>query len=469
MAGVCGLSLNTDCWEDLEQEIRFLRALRGNVSGGFAFLNKGKIQVVSKEEGFLDSLFKIRTTDDYGYIEGNTAISAVSFETKPPIAAKTKEIRNIPFVLVGDVKIVNREELKKEFLHIDESLTDIDICAEIATAGRDSVEKLKLVSQCIKGRYNLALLSPEGIFNMRDLWGFNSFPIGRSAEGTRCAFTSESAGLEQVDTRMIRETKRGEINQIEPTGFNPREQMPPKMAGLCFFDFIYGLSPASYFEDSSVWLDRFDFGRKLAKRYSVDGGIVSAFPLSAIAAAQGFAYELGLPYVVTWQYNPLGPSYKRMGQQERQKIAKAKLSPFEEALRMFNKITFVEDSIVGAVQLMARIFEAHRLMTKFHGPGNYEIHLRVSCPPKKYPCLLETPYRPQEELIAAAYNTEEELVEGLRDKFQVNTLGFGIREDDLECIVSNQSPERKAKNPIRVEDICTCCLTGEDMRKKYFG
>lgn len=468
MAGLFGVSLNEDCWEDLEQEIRFLRAFRGNASGGFAFLNKGKIQVVLKKEGFLDSLFKTRATEEYGYIEGNTAIGAVSFEAQPPIAAKIKEIRNIPFVLAGDTKIVNRDELKEKFLHLDNSLTDLDICAEIAIAGKDSVEKLKLVSQYIKGRYNLVLLSPEGIFNMRDPWGFNSFPIGRSNEGTRCAVVSESAGLEQIDIRIVRETKRGEINQIEPTGFNPRGEVPSKVAGLCFFNFIYGLSPASYFEDSSIWLDRFDFGRKLAQRYPVDGGVVSAFPLSAIAAAQGFAYELGLPYVVTWQYNPLGPSYKRMDRDERQKIAKAKLSPFEEALRMFNKITFVEDSIVGAVQLMARIFEVHRLMAKFHGPKNYEIRLRVSCPPKKYPCILETPYRPQEELIAAAYDTKEELVEGLRDKFQVNSLEFGTLRDDLECILSNQSPERKAKNPTKVEDICTCCLTGENMREKYF-
>lgn len=468
MAGVCGLSLNTDCWKDLEQEIRFLRALRGNVSGGFAFLNKSKIQVVPKEEGFLDFLFKTRTTEEYEYIEGNAAIGAVSFEAKPPLAAKLKEIRNIPFVLAGDIKIVNREELKEEFLHIDDSLTDIDICAEIATAGKDSVEKLKLVSQYIKGRYNLVLLSPEGIFNMRDPWGFNSFPIGRSEAGTRCAVTSESAGLEQVDTGIVRETKRGEINQIEATGFIPKAEVPSERAGLCFFDFIYGLSPASYFENISMWLTRFDFGRKLAQKYPVKAEAVSGFPLSGITAAQGYAYELNIPYVVTWQYNPLGPSYKRMGRDERQKIAQAKLSPFEETFRKFKKIVFVEDSIVGAVQLMARIFMAHRLMTKFHGEKNYEIHLMVTCPPKKYPCILETPYRPQEELIAAAYNTEEELIEGLRDKFQVNSLGFGTLEDDLECILSNQSPERKVKNPTKPEEICTCCLTGENMMEKYF-
>jgi len=155
MAGLFGVSLNKDCWEDLEQEIRFLRAFRGNVSGGFAFLNKGKIQVVPKKEGFLDSLFKTRTTEEYEYIEGNAAIGAVSFEAQPPIAAKIKEIRNMPFVLAGDIKIVNRDELKEKFLHLDNFLTDLDICAEIATAGKDSVEKLKLVSQYIKGRYKI--------------------------------------------------------------------------------------------------------------------------------------------------------------------------------------------------------------------------------------------------------------------------------------------------------------------------
>ncbi len=111
------------------------------------------------------------------------------------------------------------------------------------------------------------------------------------------------------------------------------------------------------------------------------------------------------------------------------------------------RIILVDDSIVEGNQTLARIFIVKRA-------GAEEVHLRIETPPMKYPCPFDV--TPRGELLAANHTIEE-----MRQKLGVKTLGFNKVEDYADIIPLAQSEKRKAEDPVKIENICLGCFTGE--------
>jgi len=63
---------------------------------------------------------------------------------------------------------------------------------------------------------------------------------------------------------------------------------------------------------------------------------------------------------------------------------------------------------------------------------------------------------PRGELLAANHTLEE-----MKKILGVDSLVFNSIEDFADCIVSIQGEKRRVENPIKMENICLGCFTGE--------
>lgn len=459
MAGIFAANLNSSCWDVLKRAIRHLQPLRGDKHAGFAVLGGQEIHL-GKCEGTAESLFKEKEAALPKIKEGQLAIGAASFQDTQPILVEESILG--PFALAGDVKIVNQAELRHKYPTLIGS--DIRICAGLIAGASDPVDGLKQVFEDVRGRFNLILLTHDGLFACRDARGFRSLAIGRSKEGC-CAVASESsalgAGFGETEVELIREVRPGEIIQVEDTGFKPVAQVPSSGLVMCSFDITYGQGPASIFEGVPVHKGRFNMGRKLAQRWPVEAEICFPFPLSGNAVCEGWCLESGIPLVNVWQYIPLiGRSYLPPTEEERRERGRAKLSPVAWILQEFKSIVGLDDSIVEGNQLLARISLLHWRMKQYHN-GEGEIHLRISCPPKVKGCPLDVPAHPTEKLFARDRDKET-----MRRELRLKSLEFNSLDDYLEAILRAQSEERKG-SPLMLENLCQCCFTGEELTEKY--
>lgn len=466
MAGVFGISLNKDCWKELKWGTSLLQPNRGDSGGGFSIFNKGKIQKTTTL-GLVRPFFDEKAREDPTIKEGQIAIGGVWIRNEQPILREGAGQE--PFSIAGNVKIANREEIREKFPYLGGS--DLEICAGLASQGKTPVERLENVFQNVKGRFGLVMLTPDGVFACRDPLGFKPLAIGRNKKEGGCAVATESAVLPEIGMELVREVKRGEIIEINSTGFNTLKQIlpekKPEAVALCGFEFGYYAGPASIFEEIAVGEARFNMGAILAQKYGVEADIISPFPLSGEKACEGYGFISKIPLVSTWQYNSqFGRSFLDILKQGRKERGKGKLIPIEWVIRRFKRIIMVDDSIVEANQLMMRLFRIAALIRRFHPELEEKIplHLRIACPPKIKACPLEVPLRYTEDLFATN-NTREEM----RRKLGVASLEFNTVEDYLKSLEKAQSEEKKKENPLKPEkEICMCCFTGEDLISKYF-
>lgn len=466
MAGIFGVALNKDCFEELKRGTSHLQPTRGDKHVGVSFLTHGRIENEKGDDGEpVEAIIQKILGKDQGQEirEAQIAIGGVDYHERQ--ALRIDDSRFGPFSLVGDVKIINRDELAKEYPYLVGS--DLRVCAGLIAAGKDPVDGLEIILNKVLGRFNLGLLTLDGLFACRDRWGFRSLALARNEQGC-WGFSSESAALgaafEESKKEIVREVYPAEIVEIKSTGIKTWKQLASNGLVICTFDLVYGQEPASIFEDIPIWLSRFLVGRFLTKEYGVNTEIVFSWPLSGISAAQGVAFESGVPLVDIWQYNLKGRSYMPTSEKERRGRGRDKYSAIEEVIRQFSSFTGVDDSIVEGNQLQSRLFLLNRLVKKYHPlEEKPNIDMLIASPPKVNACPLEVPFRPKEKLFAASRDNGK-----MAEDLQLRRLRQPPIDKFVEAQLSAQSEERKAVSPLTKKNLCLCCFdTGKDVMQ-YF-
>jgi len=103
-----------------------------------------------------------------------------------------------------------------------------------------------------------------------------------------------------------------------------------------------------------------------------------------------------LPYQEVFLYNRYADrSYTQLTQEDRDRMAKKKLSVLRYAVRN-QRIVLCDDSIVRGTQIREKVRE-------LKNAGAKEVHVRIACPPLMYPCDFGISTRTYEELLARAY------------------------------------------------------------------
>jgi amidophosphoribosyltransferase len=184
---------------------------------------------------------------------------------------------------------------------------------------------------------------------------------------------------------------------------------------------------------------------QLGKEFPVPADIVMPIPDSGTSAALGFTEATNIPYETGLIRNHyIGRTFIQPSQLVRDFRVKIKLNPVREVLRD-KRVIVIEDSIVRGTTSRARV-------KAIREAGAKEIHMRVSCPPLRFPCFYGIDFPTKKELIASNHS-----IQWIRDFIGVDSLEYLSLKGMLDSI------------PCKKDNFCTACFTGEYPVKPSFG
>jgi amidophosphoribosyltransferase len=248
-----------------------------------------------------------------------------------------------------------------------------------------------------KGAYSLVFMDEQTLYAARDPHGFRPLVLGRLDTGWVVA--SETAALDIVGARFVREIEPGELVCIDGRGVRSRTFAAPKPSG-CLFEYVYLARPDTTISGRGVHATRVAVGRRLAAEHPADADMVIPVPESGTPAAIGFAEASGIPFgqgLVKNSY--VGRTFIQPSQTIRERGIKLKLNPLRDVIAG-RRLVVVDDTIVrGTTQraLVAMLREA----------GAREVHVRVAAPPVSWPCFYGIDFATRAELIAGRLSPEE--------------------------------------------------------------
>lgn len=289
------------------------------------------------------------------------------------------------------------------------------------------------LEQC-EGAFTMLFLTEDKLIGLRDPNGFRPLCLGEK-DGSY-VLASETCSLDLIGAEYIRDVEPGEMVIISEKGLETIKPFPKKEMSQCIFEFIYFARPDSRIFDDSVYQVRKRLGIKLAEEYPVDADMVMSIPDSGNYAALGYSGKSGIPFDFGMIRNHyIGRTFIQPSQEMRKHGVKIKLNPIKEVLRG-KRVVVVEDSIVRGTTTSGRI-------KAIREAGVKEIHMRISCPPIKFPCFYGIDFPSQKELIA----NELPSVEKIADFIGVDSLKYLSHEGMLEAVGKKKG-------------FCTACFSG---------
>ena len=406
---------------------------RGQEGTGISVSNGESLEVY-KKLGMVADVFSQETLNK---LEGTCAVGHNRYSTAgndskgdvQPVFAKYK-LGEISIVHNGN--LVNKMKVRNEL--IDKGAifqTDMDtenIIHLIAKSQEDSlVDRIKDMLTKIEGAFCLAIQSRTKMFVIRDRFGIRPLSLGKLKDGGYMV-ASETCAFDLVGAEFVRDVKPGEMLIFEE-GKEPQSQMVYENVDFhpCAFEYIYFARPDSDIDGKNVYETRLKTGRMLAKETPADVDLVLPVPDSGVAAAKGYADELGVPFemgIVRNHY--VGRTFIEPTQAIRDLKVKMKLSPIKHLIEG-KRVAIIDDSLVRGTtskQIVRILLDA----------GAKEVHMRIAAPEIKYPCRygIDTPTKA--ELISANHSVEE-----IREKIGATSLGFL----SIEGLVESLGSERK--------------------------
>ncbi len=463
MSGIFGVVSQNDCLEDLFYGTDYHSHL-GTQFGGLAIWAD---ELVRKIHDIRGSQFKTKFYEDYKKMKGNRGIGVISARDEQPIYINSKFG---PFAIVTNGFIDNAQDLTEELYKEGQSFSEVtdgevnltELVAKLIIRGKTLLTGIEDMFSRIKGSCSLLLLNKEGIYAVRDRYGYTPLVMGQ--RGRDWAVTTETTAFSNLGFKIKKYIQPGEIIFLDESGLKSKRK-GSNINQICAFLWIYAGFPASAYEGISVEVARERSGRFLAKDDNIKIDIVSGIPDSGTTHAIGYAMESGVsfrrPLV---KYTPgFDRSYTPPSQETRDRIAKMKLIPIPEIIRG-RSIVCCDDSIVRGTQLK------NYTIQKLRECGAKEIHLRIACPPLMFPCKFNYSTRSIHELAARrairaieakdiedvrAYLDESSLkykkmVEWITKDLGVTTLKYQKLDDMVSAI---DLPKKK---------LCLYCWTGKE-------
>jgi len=338
--------------------------------------------------------------------------------------------------------LVNYEELRNHLSsrgHVFTSSTDTELIAHIL-----AIELIKhkfedaLVNTMkkIKGAYSLVILTGRGeLAAVRDPRGFRPLCLGSSDEAH--FVSSESIGIEAAGGNFERPVEPGEIVLMDQGGVRSIKPFSKKRRAHCMFEYVYFARPDSMIDGKYVLEVREDIGRRLAREHPVDADVVVPVPDSARTAANGFSEESGIPAVEgIYKNRYIGRTFIMPKQSIREEAVRLKMNPVRPKIEG-KRVVLQDDSIVRGTT-------TKKIVEILKDAGATEVHVRIGCPPLRWPCFMGIDMATRRELIAAGQDEES-----VRKSLGADSLGY-ISIDGLVEAIGHER-----------EELCLACLTGE--------
>ncbi len=470
MGGFFGVASKHDCVLELFYGVDYHSHL-GTRRGGMAVYGKeGFNRAIHNIE---NSPFRTKFERDVEELKGNLGIGCISDYEPQPLLLQS-HLGSFAITTIG--KINNQDEIlekaykdgRSHFLEMSGGQINATELIGSLICRKSSIEEgIRYAQEMVDGSLSLLIMTKDGIYAARDLYGRTPVVIGKKEDAYCVSF--ENFAYLNLGYNHDRELGPGEIAYITPESVETLVQPGEKMR-ICSFLWVYYGYPTSSYEGVNVEEMRYHCGSMLAKRDgdSVHPDIVAGVPDSGVAHAIGYSNESGIPYARPFiKYTPTWPrSFMPTNQSQRDLIARMKLIPVQ-ALIENKKLLLIDDSIVRGTQL--------RETTEFlYRSGAKEVHVRPACPPLVFGCkyLNFSRSKSDMELITRRVIREQEgdscpeevleeytnpdscryakMIEEIRRIQNFTTLRFHRLDDLLESI---------GLEPCKV---CTYCFSGKE-------
>jgi len=413
---------------------------RGQESAGIV-VSDGKQMACHRGMGLVTDVF---THEVLEKLPGHLAIGHVRYSTTGSSIIKNVQPFFVKYsqgsiAIAHNGNLVNSLRLRNELEKsgsIFQSTMDSEVVIHLIARSKEANLEKRLIHSLtqIEGAYSLVLLTEDRLIAIRDPWGFRPLCLGKLDDAYCIA--SETCALDLIQAECLRDIEPGEVLFLDKNGLCSVRPFSGVKHSFCIFEFIYFARPDSDIFGKSVYLTRKRLGRELAKECPVEADLVMPIPDSGNYAALGYAEQSGIPFemgIVRNHY--VGRTFIEPFQYVRDLGVKVKLNPVKEILKG-KRIVIVEDSIVRGTTSRTRI-------RTLRNAGAKEIHMRVSCPPHRFPCFYGIDFPTRSELIASAHTLEE-----IRDYIGLDSIGYLSLERMLNSMYLDK------------EEFCVACFDG---------
>jgi len=307
------------------------------------------------------------------------------------------------FAIAHNGNITNALSLRDELIKkgsIFQSTSDTETILQlVARSDADrTLDRLVDALMQISGAWALVVLTNKKLIGARDPFGIRPLVLGE-LDGAKI-LASETCALDIIGAKFIREIEPGEIIVITEDGEESIKPFPNTRLRPCIFEYIYFSRPDSMLDGKSVYECRKLFGKNLAKECPANADIVVPVPDSGVPAALGYSEESKIPFELSIIRNHyVGRTFILPTQSNRQSSVKLKHNPDRASIKG-KSVVLVDDSVVRGTTSV-------KIVELMREAGASEIHMRIACPPIKYPDFYGIDTPETEQLLASNKSLDE--------------------------------------------------------------
>ena len=419
---------------------------RGQEACGIA-ATRGSQITVHKDMGLVNDVFN---HDILLKLKGDLAIGHVRYSTTGSSVLKNAQPLLVDYgkgtiCIAHNGNLINSLELRRYLEKggsIFQTTTDSEIIIHLMAKARSRnlEESLVYALKRVRGAYSLVMMDKQHLIAVRDPLGFRPLSLGK-LKNSWC-LASETCAFDLIGAKFVRDVDPGEIVFINKDGsfrsVRPQELQSRNKFSFCTFEHIYFSRPDSVVFGENVHTVRRRLGEQLAKEHPIRADFVIPVPDSGFSAAMGYSQGSKIPLemgIIRNHY--VGRTFIQPAQDSRDLGVRVKFNLLRDVLRG-KRIVIVDDSIVRGTTSKIRVRNLRKAGVK-------EVHLRISCPPHRFPCFYGIDFHDSAELIANKYTS----VEKIRRYLGVDSLGYLSLGGMLHCLKHQEN------------NYCTACWTGK--------
>ncbi len=437
MSGIFGFIGKGNAFAEVKSGLENL-SHRGQESWGIvSVLRDGSFSEVRRRGSIFESSPLSRL--NFGSLAVGNVRSPTSGEASErnsqPIAGTCRKEK---IAVVHNGHIPKYKRFMEELGTLFQTETDTEVILQMIARenGTDFLEKtvktLSVLGQ--EAAFSIILLHGGRLIAARDPFGFRPLSLARRGEegdygwaiaSETCAFDGRFDRIGDVEPGQIAVLDGKEIKTISFAAPDPHP---------CIVECLDHASHASHVFSRSAYEFRETIGAKLAAIETEKADMVVPIPRAAIPAAMGFHNATGAPFKLAIStVGEIGKIFIISKEKDRLEQAEKKFQINGDLVK--GKEVFLIDT------LLVRGSTAMVLIPKLREAGATKIHMRLTAPPPRFPCLMGLAMAKPGELLAGNRTDEQ-----LRKLIGADTFRY-LTTEDLTDLMGTQ--------------FCYACFTGK--------
>lgn len=438
----CGIVGIVDRSKNVAREIYFgLLALqhRGQESAGMAVSFSGNLHTW-RRMGTVNKVFSHKVFDR---LLGRAGIGHTRYSTK----GKSDNRNTQPFVswfrgkrlaLAHNGQLKNYQQLKRRCRKLGytfKSTSDTEVInALFQLLRKDTFEEaLKETLSLFEGAFSLVILYDDTIYAIRDRFGIRPLVVGETDTGYMAS--SESAVIDVLNGRVLRDVEPGEVVALGSDGIRSFHWAEERQLKICLFEYIYFSRPDSIIHGRRVhsvrkgvanrFLERITGTPSLRDAVRAKCDLVVPVPDSGNSFAIGLSLATGVPFDIGLfrHHYSVGRTFIHPAPEMRKKLVRLKFNPIAEVVDG-KRIALCDDSIV-------RLTTLPKVVAMLRNAGAKEIHCFIGCPKITGTCHLGI-NMPNPQEVAGSHMTEQQIRETIgADSLHYLELDDAVQEVGL--------------------------------------